>query len=78
MNVSPYQEEGDTMISTMSEARQAYRDMLDEVFGDVNVAGMEMQTSRVLEEMDPIAFRCGFADWADAEGIDTDELEDDE
>lgn len=65
-------------ITTMSEARQAYRDMIDEVTGDIRIGTIEFQPSRVLEELDPIAFRCGFVDWADAEGIDTDELEDDE
>lgn len=26
---------------------------------------------------DPIAYKCGWLDWIDSEGIDTDELEDD-
>jgi len=30
--------------------------------------------SDVLKALDPIAYRVGFDDWADAEGIDTDEL----
>ena len=61
------------MYDTMSEAIEAYDDMLDEVHGEF----MGMSAARILRECDPIAYRCGFADWADAEGIDTDDLEDD-
>lgn len=64
-------------IATMSEATQLYRDMLDEVYGEINI-GVTFQPSAVLEEMDPTAFRCGFADYMDSLGINTDELEDDE
>lgn len=60
-------------ITTMSEAIDAYDDMLD-----LTVDGVfGLCPSRILRECDPIAYRCGFADWADAEGIDTDNLEDD-
>jgi hypothetical protein len=65
-----------TTIATWDEAREAYRDMLDEIYGELEVAGLTYQTSRVLEEIDPIAFRCGLLDWLDAEGIDSDDLTD--
>ena len=39
--------------------------MLDEVYGMVKVAGYEYETSRTLQEIDPIAYRVGFNDWLD-------------
>ena len=62
------------MYETMSEAIEAYDDMLNEVYPETPFG---IPASRILRECDPIAYRCGFADWADAEGIDTDDLEDD-
>lgn len=60
-------------ITTLSEAIELYNDMLDEAYGEF----MNLPASRILRETDPIAYRVGFADWADSEGIDTDDLEDD-
>ena len=44
-----------------------YDNMLDEVYGDCMVCGYSMQSSYVLKEMDPIAYRCGFADYQEYE-----------
>lgn len=60
---------------TRNELLAEYRDMLDEIHADYAVSGITFTASRVLEELDPIAFRCGFDDWLDAEGIDLDEIE---
>lgn len=49
------------------DTEEAYRDFLDECYGMVDVAGLSYQTSQVLEEIDPIAFRCGHNDWLDGE-----------
>ena len=65
------------MYETMSEAIEAYDDMLNEVYTWNVVAGINFAPSDILRECDPIAYRVGFHDWADAEGIDTDDLEDD-
>lgn len=65
------------MFDTMSEAIAAYDNYLDEVY-DLGAIGFSYDASRVLKAVDPIAYRVGFFDWADAEGIDTDDLEDDE
>ena len=62
------------MYDTMSEAIEAYDEMLDEIYTETPFS---IPASRILRECDPIAYRCGFHDWADAEGIDTDDLEDD-
>lgn len=52
----------------------AYREMIDEAYDFEQVGGpfASMQPSKVLEEMDPIAFRCGFNDWTDGESRDRD------
>lgn len=61
----PYEDE--------TEALEEYRGYLDEVYGDVQVAEYTYATSRVLEELDPIAFREGFNDWVDT--LETEEEE---
>ncbi len=45
-------------------------------FSTVEVAGMQFDGSRVLLDLDPIAYRVGFFDWLDGEGIDSDDLDD--
>lgn len=62
---------------TISETVEAYDYMLDECFGPVLIAGLSYETSRALDTLDPIAYKCGWLDWCGAEGIDTDDLEDD-
>lgn len=63
--------------TTVSETVAAYDELLDDVYPHVEVGGYDWNPSDVLAKMDPIAYKCGWADWCDAEGIDTDELEDD-
>lgn len=53
-----------------NEALDQYDQYLDEVFGDVSIAGIEYNTSKALKDVDPIAYRTGFNDWADSEGIE--------
>ena len=65
------------MYTTISETVQAYNDMLNECYDNLTVAGMEFDTADALNTLDPTAYKCGWIDWCDAEGIDTDELEDD-
>ena len=66
------------MYETMSEAIEAYDDMLNEIHEWPVIGGISFAPSDILRECDPIAYRVGFHDWIDAEGIDTDDLEDDE
>lgn len=47
------------------ELEEQYKAMLDEVYGTVKVAGYEYETSRTLQEIDPIAYRTGFNDYLD-------------
>lgn len=65
------------MYTTISETVAAYNDMLNECYPELNIAGLTYDTARALDQLDPIAYKCGWLDWCDSEGIDTDELEDD-
>jgi len=49
----------------------SYCEMIDDM-GEVTIGNLSYQSSRVLREVDPIAYRCGLLDYVD--GI---ELEDD-
>jgi peptidoglycan hydrolase CwlO-like protein len=42
-----------------------YNDWLDEVYGEVEIAGMSYCTSRVLREIDPIAYNCVHSDYCE-------------
>lgn len=64
-------------MDTMSEAIEAYDQMLNDLYPPVEVAGITWDPAEVLKKMDPIGYRVGFNDWADSEGIDTDDLEGD-
>lgn len=57
-----------------SDAEQQYDDMLDELY-PVEIGDMSFCASRVLKELDPIAYNCGFSDWLDANELTTDESE---
>ena len=63
-------------ITTMAEAEQSYDEYINETYPLVEIASMTKDPSTVLKEMSPLDYRCGFNDWADAMGIDTDDLED--
>lgn len=65
------------IITTMSELVGAYRDFLNEVEPEITICGCTFEPSIVLEELDPVAFRCGYLDYANSIDIDIDELEDD-
>lgn len=51
---------------------ESYREYIDEQ-GPVIVAGMKFTASRILEELDPIAYRCGLADYVDGLDVTDDE-----
>lgn len=60
------------------EALDQYDELLDEIYGEIDVCGYSMDAYRVLKEMDPIAYREGFLNWLDANDLTTDEDEADE
>lgn len=41
-----------------------YADILDDIYGDVQVGGMTYGTGSVLQGVDPVAFDCGKNDYA--------------
>ena len=45
------------------ELDSMYREMLDEIYGPVSIAGYEYETSQALADVDPVAYRCGFSDY---------------
>lgn len=61
-------------ITTLSELLEQYDDFLDES-GEFTVGGCTFRPSYILKELDPIAYRCGYLDYADSMGIDIDDLE---
>lgn len=65
------------MFKTVSETVEAYNELIRETTGNLDLLGLTYDPSYALEKLDPIAYKCGWLDWCDAEGIDTDELEDD-
>ena len=50
---------------SMEQAEEMYNDMIDEIYGEVKV-GVTFSASRVLKELDPIAYGCGFNDYMDS------------
>jgi hypothetical protein len=51
------------------DTESAYDDMINECYSLEKVGGpfAHMWASRVLKEVDPIAYRCGFSDFADSQ-----------
>lgn len=43
-----------------------YDEMLNECYGDVNICGYEYSAAYALEQIDPIAYRCGMSDYYDS------------
>lgn len=52
------------VIDEMSS--EYYDEMLDEVYGTINICGYEYSASYALEKIDPIAYRCCMTDYADS------------
>lgn len=46
-------------------------DMLNETYGEVEIAGMVFDAGHVLAELDPTAFRCTVLDYMDGEYFDS-------
>ena len=53
-------------INSWYEAVELYDEMLDVTYGYVSVAGLEYETSRVLKNIDPIAYREGLFAYVDS------------
>jgi hypothetical protein len=51
------------------ELYDMYDEMLDECNDEIKIGYITFSPSRVLSELDPIAYSCGFSDWLDSEGL---------
>ena len=63
-NVSSFQ--GYSVTKGEIDDHSAYDDFLNECYEEVKVAGLSFLPSRVLEELDPVAYSCGYSDWMDS------------
>jgi len=54
----------------MTFDEQEFADYLDEIYGDVEIAGLEYGTGRALYYVDPIAFRVAMSEMEDDEDDD--------
>jgi len=48
------------------DVEEAYRDMLDDRYEEARIGYLTFSPSRIVEELDPTAFRCGLSDYADS------------
>lgn len=49
------------------ELEELYNEYLDDLFGEVDIAGFKWNTSYAFKEIDPTGYRCGMSDWLDGE-----------
>ncbi|AQT68785.1 hypothetical protein STSP2_01958 [Anaerohalosphaera lusitana] len=49
---------------------EAYSELLDEIYGEVQFDGIVFYPSDIIRELDPVAFRCGCNDYLAAEESD--------
>lgn len=56
------------------DIEEAYRDMLDECYGEIEICGYTYPASVALAQVDAIAYRQGLLDYEDS--LDTEEEED--
>ena len=49
------------------ELERQYSDMLDDIYGEITIAGHRYSTSDALVRVDPTAFDVGFSDWLSTE-----------
>ena len=49
-----------------NENEDEYNDMLNDVYGDIDIAGMMYNVATILKEVDPTAYRCGHSDFNDS------------
>ena len=61
----------DGFVATYEEIEEFTANMLNETYGEVEVAGSVFDAGYVLAEMDPTAFRCTVTDYMDEEYFDS-------
>lgn len=53
--------------SVMANVEENYDDMLDDAYGEFTIGCCTFTASQILRECDPIAYRCGIADFVNAD-----------
>lgn len=56
------------MLIEEQDALEQYDEFLNEM-GNVIIGGLQYEQSEALKRVDPVAYRCGFNDWADGEKL---------
>ena len=52
----------------MNKKYQSFNDFLNEIYGHIQICGIDFWASDILEEIDPIAYRTEFLDYQDTYG----------
>jgi len=65
VEIEEKEEEIDNFELDPDDYEESYKECLDSE-GPVNVAGMRFDASRIIEELDPTAYRCGLNDYVDS------------
>ena len=50
-----------------------YDEFLNSVYGDVNLGNFTFDPARIIKELDPIAYRVGYADFTSEQNYDEEE-----
>ena len=61
----------DGYVMSYEDIEDMARDFLNDAYGVIEVAGLTFDASHVLEELDPIAFRCAVSDFMDEDYFDS-------
>ena len=60
-------ERKEELESQGDDAEERYEEMIDDCYGEVQIGNITLSPSECLKKCDPIAFNCGFSEWADNE-----------
>lgn len=61
--------------TSWGELQDVYNETLD-AQGEVSIGSLTFAPSEILKQMNPLAYRVGLHDFAEAKGIDTDAFDD--
>ncbi len=67
VDVDTLDEALDEFAERIEDDGDAFDEMLDECYGDIEVCGYTYSASEVFQKVDPVAYRCSCSDWADGE-----------
>jgi transcription initiation factor IIE alpha subunit len=70
--IEAQKEKIDTYEIDPDEYEESYCEAMDEQ-GEISISGLTFAPSRIVKELDPVAYRCGLVDYVDS--IDVDESE---